>query len=318
MTSRVEEARNGSSTSVQDSSTNLMDPASLPAGISIMSHRSQSQKSTKSTSSQHSSLHGERTTVETLAITAAPEGQEGSAYVQPIDHPDQQTPQEQQEQEKPLQEGPPSPSKSTKSKQSLITKALLSYLNFFRVVQPLASIGSLATISPVLAYFRSQTIFPVIQATLYVYTASLATCSVLFSLIYLVDVIYHKPLFWPHFWKRRQVIAERLRERLTRRRRQHGASPDKGKTPASDINNSNNVPAVDPMPGLKATPEIKDTGAGTQAAGRDRRTDSRDCQGMEGEVGLTGIICRYDDETSTLGAAGDSRRESRVHPSSTA
>lgn len=399
---------------MQDSSTNLMDPASLPAGISIMSHRSQSQKSTKSTSSQHSSLHGERTTVETLAITAAPEGQEGSAYVQPIDHPDQQTPQEQQEQEKPLQEGPPSPSKSTKSKQSLITKALLSYLNFFRVVQPLASIGSLATISPVLAYFRSQTIFPVIQATLYVYTASLATCSVLFSLIYLVDVIYHKPLFWPftnkhfrrtsiariggdliicmvfcglwflslvgllidtlyvdcskvsglsvvillnhqhnltkiktvcyleratfglavvswacwmgvllvlfygHFWKRRQVIAERLRERLTRRRRQHGASPDKGKTPASDINNSNNVPAVDPMPGLKATPEIKDTGAGTQAAGRDRRTDSRDCQGMEGEVGLTGIICRYDDETSTLGAAGDSRRESRVHPSSTA
>ncbi|KAF9314160.1 hypothetical protein BG003_004473 [Podila horticola] len=309
------------------------------------------------------------------------------------DHPDHGQPlQEQQEQHQPLQEGPPSPPKSTKGKQSLITKALLSYVNFFRVVQPLASLASLATISPVLAYFRSQTIFPLIQATLYVYTATLATCSVLFSLIYLVDVFYHKPLFWPftnkhfrrtsiariggdmiicmvfcglwflsligllidtlltkiktvcyleratfglavvswacwmgvllvlfygHFWKRRQVIAERVRERLARRQRQHGASPEKGKTPVKDGNNT----AVNPAPDAETVPETNDTGAGTQAAeGRDRRTDSRDCQGMEGEVGLTGIICRYDDETSTLGAGADSRRESHVHvhPSSSA
>lgn len=114
------------------------------------------------------------------------------------------------------------------------------------------------------------------------------------------------------------MIAERLRERLARRRRQHGASPDKGKALANDTNNGSNAPAVDPVPGSNAAPENKDTGAGTQAAGHGRRTDSRDCQGMEGEVGLTGIICRYDDETSTLGAGGDSRRESHIHPSSAA
>ncbi|KAG0031363.1 hypothetical protein BGZ81_001327 [Podila clonocystis] len=327
------------------------------------------------------------------------------------DHPDHdQPPQEQQEQQQPLQDGPPSSPKSTKGRQSLITKALLSYLNFFRVVQPLASLASLATISPVLAYFRSQTMFPVIQATLYVYTATLATCSVLFSLIYFVAVIYHKPLFWPftnkhfrrtsiariggdmiicmvfcglwflslvgllidtlyvdcskvsglsvvilmnhqhsltkiktvcyleratfglavvswacwmgvllvlfygHFWKRRQVIAERVRERLARRRRHHGASPEKGKAP---VKNNDNAAAVDPAPGVESAPENNDTGAGIQAAaeGRDRRTDSHDCQGIDGEVGLTGIICRYDDETSTLGAGADSRRESRVQQS---
>ncbi|KAF9399108.1 hypothetical protein BGZ94_005815, partial [Podila epigama] len=120
--------------------------------------------------------------------------------------PDEQQPQQQQ-----LSKGDPlttgdnpktvitrtTTTSSRHKKQSFITKALLSYLNFFRVVQPLASIASLGTISPVLAYFQTQTLFPAIQASLYVYTASLATCSLLFSLIYLVDVFYRKPLFWP-------------------------------------------------------------------------------------------------------------------------
>ncbi|KAG0093847.1 hypothetical protein BGZ92_001088 [Podila epicladia] len=412
MTSKAEEASNGSSSSEQDSTAHLVDPASISAGPSITSYRGLTQSS-----SSPSSHHGGLTGTKTPELTTALEGQEGSIFVQPMCHPDhpnhEQPPEEQQEQQQPLQEDPHSPPKITKGKQSLITKALLSYINFFRVVQPLASLASLATISPVLAYFRSQTIFPVIHATLYVYTATLATCSVLFSLIYLVAVIYHKPLFWPftnkhfrrtsiariggdmiicmvfcglwflslvgllidtlyvdcskvsglsvvilmnhhhsltqiktvcyleratfglavvswacwmgvllvlfygHFWKRRQVIAERLRERLARRRRQHGASPEKGKKP---VTNNDNAATVNPVPGVESASENNDNGAGIQAGaeGRDRRIDSHDCQGMDGEVGLTGIICRYDDETSTLGAGADSRRESRIHPSTPA
>lgn len=113
------------------------------------------------------------------------------------------------------------------------------------------------------------------------------------------------------------MIAERLRERLARRRRQHGASPEKGKAP---VTNNDNAAAMNPAPGVESTSENNDNGAGIQAGaeGRDRRTDSHDCQGMDGEVGLTGIICRYDDETSTLGAGADSRRESHVQPSTSA
>lgn len=89
-------------------------------------------------------------------------------------------------------------SKSHRHKrQTLLTKALLSYLNFFRVVQPLVSLAAFGTITPVLTYFRTQTIFPTIQATLYLFTATLACCSLFFSAIYLIDVLYQKPLFWP-------------------------------------------------------------------------------------------------------------------------
>jgi hypothetical protein len=89
-------------------------------------------------------------------------------------------------------------SKSHRHKrQTLLTKALLSYLNFFRVVQPLVSLAAFGTITPVLSYFRTQTIFPTIQATLYLFTATLACCSLFFSIMYLIDVLYHKPLFWP-------------------------------------------------------------------------------------------------------------------------
>ncbi|KAG0292898.1 hypothetical protein BGZ98_002427, partial [Dissophora globulifera] len=81
--------------------------------------------------------------------------------------------------------------------QTFLTKALLKYLSFFRIVQPLVSLSAFATITPVLSYFRSQTVFPTIQATLYLFTATLACCSLFFSILYMVDVLLHKPLFWP-------------------------------------------------------------------------------------------------------------------------
>jgi len=88
-------------------------------------------------------------------------------------------------------------SKHHHRRQTLLTKALLGYLRFFRVAQPLASVGALGTITPVLRYFKYQTLFPKIQATLYVFTATLACCSLFFSIIYLMDVMLRKPLFWP-------------------------------------------------------------------------------------------------------------------------
>ncbi|KAF9553189.1 hypothetical protein BGW38_009416, partial [Lunasporangiospora selenospora] len=90
-----------------------------------------------------------------------------------------------------------SKSRSQRPPQTLLTRALLSYLSLFRVVQPLVSLGAFGTITPVLTYFRNQTIFPAIQATLYVFTATLACCSLFFSILYMVDVLYRKPLFWP-------------------------------------------------------------------------------------------------------------------------
>ncbi|KAG0353386.1 hypothetical protein BGZ54_002268, partial [Gamsiella multidivaricata] len=89
--------------------------------------------------------------------------------------------------------------------QTLLTKALLFYIKVFRVLQPLVSLCAVGTIAPVLSYFHTQTIFPAIQATLYVFTATLACCSLFFGIIYLVGVFFHKPLFWPftnrHFRK---------------------------------------------------------------------------------------------------------------------
>ncbi|KAF9977610.1 hypothetical protein BGZ73_005464 [Actinomortierella ambigua] len=87
--------------------------------------------------------------------------------------------------------------RSSTRNQTLLTKALLTYLKVFRIVQPLVSLGTLGTMMPVLLYFRTQTLFPAIQASLYLYTVTLACASFLFAVIYLVDVLYHKPLFWP-------------------------------------------------------------------------------------------------------------------------
>ncbi|KAG0339559.1 hypothetical protein BG004_006765 [Podila humilis] len=145
-------------------------------------------------------------------------------------------------------------------------------------------------------------------------------------------------LVYGHFWKRRQIIAERLKERLARRKRRHGGggggggeadSPGTGKEPAvldpaTNINNNNNSIGNNATAGKKE--EIDDIGAGTGTGGTvnydslNYRSDARNCQDMEGEVGLTGIICRYDDETSSLGhstiGVGNTRREVG-HPSTT-
>ncbi|KAF9136711.1 hypothetical protein BGX30_010925 [Mortierella sp. GBA39] len=328
-------------------------------------------------------------------------------------------------------------SKSHRAKrQTLLTKALLSYLNFFRVAQPLVSLAAFGTITPVLSYFRTQTIFPTIQATLYVFTATLACCSLFFSIIYLVDVLYHKPLFWPftnkyfrptskariggdliicmvfsglwflsgvglvidtvwvdcgrliglesvfadnhqsvdkirrvcqlekatlglavvswacwmgvllvllygHFWKRRQVIAERLRDRLSRRRQQatttqavpEGTSSAVATHPSSDAAIGREG-AITPSGvsvisgrgvGVGGATTTNNNGSNrsdnlqvpsSQRDGKRRQDSSGEynCQDMEGEVGLRGIICRYDDEEggSTIGQGS---RRSRLQSS---
>ncbi|KAF9937133.1 hypothetical protein BGZ75_005987 [Mortierella antarctica] len=285
--------------------------------------------------------------------------------------------------------------------QTLLTKALLTYLNFFRIVQPLASLSVFGTITPVLSYFRTQTMFPTIQATLYVYTDTLACCSLLFSVMYLVDVLYHKPLFWPftnrhfrqtskariggdmivcmlfcglwflalvglvidalfvdcgkltglesvflknhqsvdkikticrlekatlglsvvcwacwmgvllvllygHFWKRRQIIAERLRERLARRHpTRTGAAA--GVSTAIAVDGAGQTGSSN-ISGRVGT----GTGAGVGSGGQHTVEPSDcSCQNMEGEVGLTGIICNYDDDQSTIGHG--TRRSDRPH-----
>ncbi|KAG0252274.1 hypothetical protein BG011_007089 [Mortierella polycephala] len=297
------------------------------------------------------------------------------------------------------------PTASPKSKpvgrqQTLLTKVLLSYLNFFRIVQPLASLGVFATITPILHYFRTQTMFPAIQATLYTFAAILACCSLFFSVIYFIDVFYRKPLFWPftnrhfrqtskariggdlivcmvfcglwflslvglvidtvwvdcsrldglervfsenhhsftevkiicrlekatlalaivcwacwvgvllvllygHFWKRRQVIAERLRSRLAKKSRSSrttgaaGASsaiPPEGASQAGMVVSGRNGAGVG---GSSENGSLHEYGHTTRSHQQESRAYG--CQNMEGEVGLTGIICRYDDERSTLG-----------------
>ncbi|KAF9352263.1 hypothetical protein BGX26_009896 [Mortierella sp. AD094] len=281
-------------------------------------------------------------------------------------------------------------STSNHNHQKRLTKALLLYLSLFRVVQPLVSLGAFGTITPVLSYFRSQTIFPTIQATLYLFTATLACCSLFFSIIYFIDVIFHKPLFWPfthrhfrqtskariggdlivcmvfcglwflslvglvidtvwvdcgrltgleavfldngrsidkikticqlekatlglaviswacwmgvlivllygHFWKRRQIIASRLRERLSRRRPSQAGgvtagvssaiSPDAGAGQSgSSISGRSTAAAATQQQQQQHPQQPSDCG----------------CQDREGEVGLTGIICRYDDDQSSL------------------
>ncbi|KAG0198516.1 hypothetical protein BGX28_008035 [Mortierella sp. GBA30] len=294
--------------------------------------------------------------------------------------------------------------------QTLLTKALLSYLNFFRIIQPLASLAVFGTITPVLTYFRTQTIFPTIQATLYVYTDTLACCSLLFSVMYLIDVLYHKPLFWPftnrhfrqtskariggdlivcmlfcglwflaliglvidalfvdcgkltglesvflqnhqsvskikticqlekatlglsivcwscwmgvllvllygHFWKRRQIITERLRDRLSRRTPSGTGGVAGVSTAISPEGASQAGSLISGRIGAGATGSGTGVGIGSGAQHPSEPSDCS-CQSMDGEVGLTGIICNYDDDNSTVGQ--NTRRGDRPHVESIA
>lgn len=298
-------------------------------------------------------------------------------------------------------EQPKSKHKHKHHHQTLLTKALLSYIKIFRVAQPLASLGALGTITPVLHYFRNQqTMFPTIQATLYVFTATLACCSLFFSIIYLMDVLLRKPLFWPftnkhfrrsskariggdlmicmifcglwflamigliidsvwvdctrltgleavfhenhrsinsiltvcrlekatlglaviswacwmgvllvllygHFWKRRQVIAARLRDRLARRRH---PSPPQAEAAGVSSAISHDAGQGGSISGRNGGANNSGVNSGTVE--RQHAQQPSDCQRTDGEVGLDGIICRYDDERSSInhsiGRAGPS------------
>ncbi|KAF9944402.1 hypothetical protein BGZ72_002427 [Mortierella alpina] len=350
------------------------------------------------TASEAAGLH--RLSTEHLAATPTHDSSSSSSL--PAGPPTTTTSTRQQQQEEEANKGRKrNNNNKQRQPQTLLTKALLTYLNFFRIVQPLASLSVFGTITPVLSYFRTQTMFPTIQATLYVYTDTLACCSLLFSVMYLVDVLYHKPLFWPftnrhfrqtskariggdlivcmlfcglwflalvglvidalfvdcgkltglesvflqnhqsvskikticqlekatlglslvcwacwmgallvllygHFWKRRQIIAERLRDRLARRRPSRtGAAAGVSTAIAVDGAGQTGSSSISGRAGAG-------TGAGVGNGGQHSAEPSDcGCQNMEGEVGLTGIICNYDDDQSTIGHS--TRRGDRPH-----
>lgn len=127
-----------------------------------------------------------------------------------------------------------------------------------------------------------------------------------------------------HFWKRRQVIAQRLRETLSR-----------GQPSYTGTNNNNNddvtgtSSAIAPHDGTGSGASSimgrnnNGTGSGTGKMNRAEpstsavsgRTDDCGCDDTDGEVGLTGVICSYDDDQSTLDPG--SRRGGRpaaAHP----
>lgn len=146
-----------------------------------------------------------------------------------------------------------------------------------------------------------------------------------------------------HFWKRRQVIAERLRDRLSRRRQPatttqaapEGTSSAIAAHPSSDAavgregaitpSGASVISGRGVGVGGGATPNNNNGNnssdhlqlPSSQQDGQRRQDSSGDynCQDMEGEVGLTGIICRYDDEEggSTIGQGS---RRSRLQQSS--
>ncbi|KAK3847833.1 MAG: hypothetical protein J3R72DRAFT_519164 [Linnemannia gamsii] len=148
-------------------------------------------------------------------------------------------------------------------------------------------------------------------------------------------------LLYGHFWKRRQVIAERLRDRLSRRgptptAATEGTSSAVATHPASSDNATGGAGATTPS-GTSMISGRGVGGSGGRSAGNNSNNNSSssdrlqlpqgggnrqqdpsgelDCQDQEGEVGLTGIICRYDDEEggSTMGQGS---RRSRPQASS--
>ncbi|GJJ77040.1 hypothetical protein EMPS_09399 [Entomortierella parvispora] len=420
------------SSSSRTSGNHLVDSLALPHGLSAVSHRrtpSNSSKQSATAEGSGSDNAADAPLVGTSSAVAAPDQANPSSAPravpgdpsQPVVHGAGVTTSSSTT---PSSAGVSSGArhKSTSRPhhpQTLLTKALLTYLKFFRVVQPLVSLGALATITPVLSYFRTQTIFPTIQATLYLFTATLACCSLFFSCLYLVDVLYHKPLFWPftnrhfrptskariggdliicmvfcgcwflaliglvidsiwvdcgklggfaavfrengqtihkmqtacrlekatlglasfcwacwmgvllvllygHFWKRRQVIARRLRETLSRRQpsttggansHSDGGATGTSSAVAHDGTGSN--------AGSILGRNNNNSGVGVSSSGKTHRfdpssatsarTDDCGCDDTDGEVGLTGVVCNYDDDQSTLDPGS---RRGRPKPSS--
>ncbi|KAF9284380.1 hypothetical protein BGZ68_004722 [Mortierella alpina] len=401
-------------TQLQAASTSTGQPGhSASAGVTAVSDPTYSQDlrrlstsegydndSTGAATSHAGGLH--RLSSEHLA-GASPTHDTSSSSSLPAGVPTTTTPtrQQQQEEEESRKGRKPNNHNKQRQPQTLLTKALLTYLNFFRIVQPLASLSVFGTITPVLSYFRTQTMFPTIQATLYVYTDTLACCSLLFSVMYLVDVLYHKPLFWPftnrhfrqtskariggdlivcmlfcglwflalvglvidalfvdcgkltglesvflknhqsvnkirticqlekatlglsvvcwacwmgvllvllygHFWKRRQIIAERLRARLARRRPSH-TEAGAGMSTAVAVDGAGQT-GSSYISGRAGAGAGAGVGTGVQHSAE---PSDCGCQNMEGEVGLTGIICNYDDDQSTIGHS--TRRGDRPH-----
>ncbi|KAF9113607.1 hypothetical protein BGX27_001197 [Mortierella sp. AM989] len=220
-------------------------------------------------------------------------------------------------------------STSPHNHQTRLTKALLLYLSVFRVVQPLASLGAFGTITPTSkARIGGDMIICMIFCGLWflslvglVIDALWVDCGKLTGLetVFLdnrhsIDKIktvcqLEKAtlglsfiswacwmgvlvvLLYGHFWKRRQVIASRLRERLSRRRPSQAAaagvssaiSPDAGVGQSGSSISGRSPVAV----------------AGSAQQHPQQPSDCG-CQDMEGEVGLTGVICQYDDDQSSM------------------
>ncbi|KAF9963140.1 hypothetical protein BGZ65_005660 [Modicella reniformis] len=111
-------------------------------------------------------------------------------------------------------------------------------------------------------------------------------------------------LLYGHFWKGRQVIAARLRNKLSRRHR----SPTNGE--AAGVSS-----AISPDAGTgQAGSSISGRGASNGNGGgvstaqhqHPQQQSEQSCQGVD----FTGLFCRYDDEQSTI---NDSMRGEHSH-----
>ncbi|KAF9203839.1 hypothetical protein BGZ49_005992 [Haplosporangium sp. Z 27] len=84
-----------------------------------------------------------------------------------------------------------------------------------------------------------------------------------------------------HFWKRRQIIAAHIRGSLSRRQ------PSEREGVTAGVSSAISPDAGGGQSGSSMSGRNTAAGTGGQHTG---------CQDREGEVGLTGIICRYDDD----------------------
>ncbi|KAF9925390.1 hypothetical protein FBU30_004804 [Linnemannia zychae] len=140
-------------------------------------------------------------------------------------------------------------------------------------------------------------------------------------------------LLYGHFWKRRQVIAERLRDRLSRRRPStttaagtssavaaHPSSVDLGVgtgiggTTTTSSGGSPSVMSGRAVGGNSSggnhnniSSDRRQSSSGTEQKKLDTMREFN-CQDQEGEVGLTGIVCRYEDEENGSILGQGSRR----------
>ena len=122
-----------------------------------------------------------------------------------------------------------------------------------------------------------------------------------------MDFFFHR-----HFWKRRQIIAQRLRESLARRHPSYAGGinnhSDGVTGTSSAVAHDGTGSSTGPILGRNSNG--MNNGAGVSSSGKAHRfepstatsvrTDDCGCDDTDGEVGLTGVVCKYDDDQSTL------------------